>query len=231
MAFGAGMGFSAVSPWSNSGPSVASFTTYTGLYLVVVAMLSSIIGGYIAGRLRTRWVGVHSHEVFFRDTAHGFLAWAFATVLSAAALGTAASFVVGGAAAGLPQAAAQSSDVFVDSLLRTDPAANRNPIDAPTRREVARLFTANLGGTTDNTGDRVYLVQLIAANTGISPADAEKRLSDVTTQAKVAADKARKAAARLSLWLAASLLIGAFSASLAATEGGVLRDRKWSSVD
>jgi hypothetical protein len=50
----------------------------TGIYLVVIAMLSSSIGGYIAGRLRSRWIGVHSDEVYFRDTAHGFVAWAFA---------------------------------------------------------------------------------------------------------------------------------------------------------
>src|SRR5665647_791393 len=82
LAFGVGMGFSVVSPWGNSGVSATTFEIGTGLYLIVVAMLASTIGGYIAGRLRTRWVGVHTHEVFFRDTAHGFLAWAFATVLS-----------------------------------------------------------------------------------------------------------------------------------------------------
>src|ERR1039457_6225725 len=75
LAFGAGMGFSAVSPWSNSGVSASTFEIGTGLYLIVVAMLASTIGGYVAGRLRTKWAGVHTHEVFFRDTAHGFLAW------------------------------------------------------------------------------------------------------------------------------------------------------------
>ena len=75
LAFGAGMGFSAVSPWSNSGISAGTFEIGTGLYLICVAMIASSIGGYIAGRLRTKWVGVHTHEVFFRDTAHGFLAW------------------------------------------------------------------------------------------------------------------------------------------------------------
>src|SRR5208282_1974922 len=72
LAFGAGMGFSAVSPWGNSGVSANTFQIGTGIYLIVVAMLASTIGGFIAGRLRTKWVGVHTHEVFFRDTAHGF---------------------------------------------------------------------------------------------------------------------------------------------------------------
>ena len=100
LAFGAGMGFSAVSPWGNSGVSARTFEIGTGLYLIVVAMLASTIGGYVAGRLRTKWVGVHTHEVFFRDTAHGFLAWALAAVLGAAILTAAASNIAGGASSG-----------------------------------------------------------------------------------------------------------------------------------
>ena len=64
---------------SNSGISSETFKVATGIYLIVAAMLSSTIGGYVAGRLRTKWTGLHSDEVAFRDTAHGFLAWAFAT--------------------------------------------------------------------------------------------------------------------------------------------------------
>ena len=86
LAFGTGLGLSVVSPWSGSGVSATTFKIATGLYLIVIAMLSSAIGGYIAGRLRTRWIGVHSDEVYFRDTAHGFLAWAFASVLGAVLL-------------------------------------------------------------------------------------------------------------------------------------------------
>jgi hypothetical protein len=77
LAFGAGMGFSAVSPWGNAGVSASKFQIGTGIYLIVVAMLASTIGGYIAGRMRTKWLDVHAHEVFFRDTAHGFLAWRY----------------------------------------------------------------------------------------------------------------------------------------------------------
>jgi hypothetical protein len=84
VAFGAGMGFSAVSPWSDSGVSASTFNIATGIYLVLIGVISSAVGGYIAGRLRSKWTGVHTNEVFFRDTAHGFLAWAFATLISAA---------------------------------------------------------------------------------------------------------------------------------------------------
>ena len=236
LAFGTGMGFSVVSPWSGSGFSGTTFSILTGLYLIVVAMLSSSIGGYLAGRLRTRWIGAHPHEVYFRDTAHGFLAWAFATVLSAAVLGTAASQIIGGAAGGLAQVAESTTarptgpmQGYLDALLRSDPAANRNAADAAASRgELGRLLAPVLykGGEV-SASDRTYMAQVVAARTGLSQADAEKRVSEVIIEAKTATDNARKAAAKLFLWLTASLLIGAFSASLAATEGGGLRDGTW----
>lgn len=232
LAFGTGMGFSVVSPWTNAGVSATTFSIGTGLYLIVVAMIASAIGGYLAGRLRTRWVGVDTHEVHFRDTAHGFLAWAFATVLSAAVLGAAATHIIAGASAGLTQAAGSAAagpmDGYLDSLLRANPAANRNPGDmAASRSELSRLLAPTMRRGDLSAADRTYAAQVVAARTGLSQADAEKRVSDVITEAKVAADNARKAAAKLSLWFAASLLIGAFSAGLAATEGGGLRDGTW----
>src|SRR6478736_10252641 len=109
LAFGVGLGLSVVSPWSGAGVSATTFKIGTGLYLIVIAMLSSSIGGYIAGRLRTRWTGVHSDEVYFRDTAHGFIAWAFASVLGAAVLTLPASSLIGGAASGTAQGAATAA--------------------------------------------------------------------------------------------------------------------------
>lgn len=241
LAFGAGLGLSAISPWSDSGVSATTFKIGSGIYLVVAAMIASTIGGYLAGRLRTKWIGVNPHEAYFRDTAHGFLAWAFATVLSAATLGAAATHIVGGASQGLAQAAAQSAtqsgpaEMFVDRLLRADPArapaelaGNRNPGDPAMRGELARLFAASLRDGTDLAApDRAYVAQVVAARTGLSQADAEKRVADVIVEAKAAADKARKGAAQLALWLTAAMLIGAFAASLAAMEGGQLRDGTW----
>jgi hypothetical protein len=192
-AFGTGMGFSVVSPWSNSGVSSTTFSLWAGLYLVVVAMVASSIGGYLAGRLRTKWSGVHTHEVYFRDTAHGFLAWAFATVLSAAVLASATTQIVGGASMGLAQAAGSGTgqstspiDGYIDTLLRADPSANRNSQDpTASRSELARLLTSSLRDDGDlSAADRTYVEQVVAARTGLSLADAEKRVSDVITQAK-----------------------------------------------
>src|ERR1700722_11433803 len=106
-AFGAGLGLSAISPWRDSGVSASTFKTGTGIYLVIVAGMSSAGGGYLAARLRTKWAGVYTHEVFFRDTAHGFLAWAFATLLSATALSSVTGYLANGAVAGLGGATAQ----------------------------------------------------------------------------------------------------------------------------
>jgi hypothetical protein len=122
-------------------------------------------------------------------------------------------------------------DGFVGTLLRADPSSNRTPTDpAASRSELARLLASSLRDGGDlSAADRTYIVQLVASRIGLSPAEAEKRVSDVVAQAKMAADNARKAAAHLALWLTVSLLIGAFSASLAATEGGGLRDGTWNS--
>ena len=127
LAFGAGLGFSAVSPWSNSGVSASTSQIGTGIYLIVVAMLASTVGGFIAGRLRTKWVGVHEHEVFFRDTAHGFLAWGLATVLGAAFLASAASNIAGFASCA--PASGGPADYYVDALLRSNPAASQNTLE------------------------------------------------------------------------------------------------------
>jgi hypothetical protein len=236
IAFGTGLGLSVVSPWAGSGASATTFKIGTGLYFVVMAMMSSAIGGYLAGRLRTKWVGVHTDEVYFRDTAHGFLAWAFASVLGAAVLATPATSMLGGAATGASQGAANSAaqtsgpmDGYVDALLRSNNPSTQgaaNPNDS--RGELVRLFTANFKSGSDmSPADRAYVSKVVAARTGLSEQDAEKRVTEVTAQAKSELDKARKATAQLAFWLAASLLIGAFSAALAATEGGGLRDGTW----
>src|SRR5580698_2480129 len=129
LAFGVGLGLSVVSPWGGAGVSATTFKIGTGLYLVVIAMLSSSIGGYVAGRLRARWIGVRSDEVYFRDTAHGFVAWAFASLLGAVLLASPVSGLIGGGGSAAVQGAASAGrssgpmDGYVDSLLRSDTPA------------------------------------------------------------------------------------------------------------
>jgi hypothetical protein len=83
VAIGATFGFASVSPWPGVGAAASTFTIATGIWLIVTQWLSAAAGGYLAGRMRVRWHGLHTDEVFFRDTAHGLLTWATATVLVA----------------------------------------------------------------------------------------------------------------------------------------------------
>src|ERR1700694_5585403 len=93
---GAGLGLTTVSPWSNAGASATAIGVGAIIWLVVTQWIAAGLGGYLTGRLRTKWVNVHTHEVFFRDTAHGFLAWALSTVIFAALLTSAISSLVSG---------------------------------------------------------------------------------------------------------------------------------------
>jgi hypothetical protein len=235
LAFGTGLGLSMVSPWAGSGVSATTFKIGTGLYLLVIAMLASSIGGYIAGRLRTRWIGVHSDEVYFRDTAHGFIAWALASVLGAVLLASPASNMIGGAASEATRATTSAANQagpmsgYVDTLMRSDaPSAQGAGNTQEQRGEMDRLFARSFrSGSELKPADREYIARVVAARTGLSQADADKRVNEVVTQVKSDLDTARKASAQLAFWLTASLLLGAFCASLAATEGGGLRDGTW----
>src|SRR5678815_497511 len=84
LTLGPGLGLATVSPWSFTNPSPTTFGTVAAIWLVITQWLSSAFGGYLTGRLRTKWVGIRTDEVLFRDTAHGLLAWALATLLIAA---------------------------------------------------------------------------------------------------------------------------------------------------
>ena len=275
---GFGLGFSSVSPWSGNGLSAQTIGWSTVAWITFTQIAASAIGGYMAGRLRVKWASVHTDEVYFRDTAHGFLAWAVASLATAALLSTAIGNVISSgakvagsagaavAAAGTTAAAGSVaaadgntadavSGYFIDTLFRAPatgapatadatpvaPLANGAPDSSPLapaqRNEVTRIFANALRTGALPAGDKTYVAQVIAKRSGISQADAEKRvddtyaaykkaIDDATTKAKEAADTARKAAAYGSLWMFVALLCGAFIASLAATFGGRLRDRK-----
>jgi hypothetical protein len=251
LALGSGFGLAVVSPWPGTGASATTFSIMTSLWLIITQWLASGLGGYITGRLRIKWAGLHTHEVFFRDTANGFLSWAVASVVGAVFLASAASALVGGTAnmvsgvasgtaagasqgmtqaAGRPGVPADSTGYFVDSLFRTDHPSPNTPAGDP-RAEGGRILLNGLRNGGMPVGDKTYLAQLVAARTGMSQTDAEKRVDDVIAQEKAAelkarqaADAARKAAAYLSIFLALSMLIGAFIASTAAALGGRQRD-------
>lgn len=210
LSLGFGLGFSIISPWAGSGASATAVGISTIVWLLVAQMIASGLGGYLAGRLRTKWASVHTDEVYFRDTAHGFLAWATATLITAAflasavssAIGTAASAAgsaaktvatVGATAAGAAAAAgAETPDLmsyFSDSLTRSvQPSAT--PMDAAARAEVGRILATSVRNGALDPADRAYLGQMIAARTGVAQAEAEKRVDDTFARARAAAQKA-----------------------------------------
>jgi len=226
---GAGFGLAALSPWKE-GPSAMTFGIAAGIWLIVTQWLSAGLGGYVTGRLRTRWADVHTDETFFRDTAHGLITWALAAVAGAALLVAAGSSAAGGgarlaagAAKALPEAA---RDYDADLLLRRDSPETGSSANGDQRGEVLRILarTVTAGGAAE--GDRDYLIHIVAARTGLSAAEAQKRVDEISDQVKQAADTARKSAAAFSLFSAFSMLIGAFIAAAAAALGGRQRDEQ-----
>ncbi|MEO7062492.1 MAG: hypothetical protein ABI082_01800 [Dokdonella sp.] len=251
---GFGLGLSAISPWTGSGVEAKTIGVATIVWLAFTQIAAAGMGGYLAGRLRVRWVNLHTDEVYFRDTAHGFLSWAVASLVVAAFLGSAvASALSGGAsiAGSALQGAASATtsalgkmsgdgDVagyFVDTLFRrqSSATATNSESDGKVQAEAARIIIKDVQTGSLSAPDKQYLAQLVAARTGLSQDEAVQRVDSTFTAfqhsidsakdtAKKAADDARKASAYAALWFFVALLIGAFCASLAATLGGRRRD-------
>jgi hypothetical protein len=235
LALGTGIGLSSISPWSNAGASASAIGIGAIVWLVITQSLAGTMGGYLAGRMRTKWTNTHTHEVYFRDTAHGFLVWAVGLVITAGFLASAATSLVGGGAqlgvvssgnAVGNQARGQASDpndYFLYTLFRSG-RLSPYPEDASVRAEAGSILANALRQKNLAPADKAYLGQLVAARAGLSQTAAEQRVSEGFIQAQQAADTARKAVAHSMYWTFLALLIGAFCASFAATIGGKQRD-------
>ncbi|MEO8059693.1 MAG: hypothetical protein ABI671_15370 [Burkholderiales bacterium] len=203
---GAGLGLSAISPWARRGASAAAFGLSTIVWVTVTQLMASGMGGYLAGRLRARWVATHTDEVYFRDTAHGFLAWAVASLATAALLSSVITSVVGSgvqagasvaggaaAAASITAAAGQtesgsdaastSTPYFVDSLFRKEMSAVATTEVAPVAAaaptaETTRILLNSVRSGALPADDTRYLGQMVAQRSGLSQQDAEKRVTD-----------------------------------------------------
>ena len=203
IALGSGIGFASISPWTDHGVTATTFAISTAIWLIVTQWISAALGGYLAGRLRTRWAGVHTHEVFFRDTAHGLITWAVATVLVAAVLTSGVMSGVGaagrataqvaaagvqgaqaGAAAAGTQGAAGSSNsatspvsaYTLDKLFRpsgSNTGSSGSGASMDPKTETAHLIANALATGNVPDADRAYLVDQVAARTGVSQAEAQ----------------------------------------------------------
>lgn len=235
MLLGSGLGLTMVSPWSNDSASVTTLAVSTAIWLVIVQWLSSGLGGYLTGRLRTKWVGIHTDETFFRDTAHGFMAWALATLLVVGVLGSALSSAIGtgvqaastvasgaalGASAGATANAGEGSgsdatSYFVDALFRpSDPSRLAAPSaegDAAAAAQASRILLTSAAAGEVSADDKTYLGQLVAARTGLSQSDATARVDAVLAQAEQAKVAAQEAADTARKAGATFALVGALS--------------------
>lgn len=140
LALGAGFGLLSASPWSRAGVARSPLDAAAIVWMVVIQIVASGIGGYLAGRLRTKWTALHTDEVYFRDTAHGFLVWAVAVVLTAAFLGSAATAMIGGVAAGANTAA---ENAYLEGRLLS-PAASTAPAAIDPGRSPADVSVSQL---------------------------------------------------------------------------------------
>jgi hypothetical protein len=229
LSLGTGLGLASISVWSSSN-TFSKIGAAAIVWMIFTHFASSAFGGYLAGRLRTKWANIHTEEVYFRDTAHGFLAWSVAVVVTAAFLASAASAMMGNSTEASKSSSSQSATsstpantYFVDMLFRTS-IPKLDAVSAADRAEAEAIFATSLKHAELSADDRTYLDQLVAARTGLTNADADKRVGETFDKAKEAADSARKILAHTLLWAFCALLIGAFSASFTATIGGRQRD-------
>ena len=236
LAVGSSIGLASVTPWAITSASIGAFTLGAAIWLVLTQWIASGIGGYLAGRLRARWPGTHDHEVFFRDTAHGFLAWAVATLFTLTLISMAAGTSLRsgdqpGALTGRDDASVDLLAYDVDYLFRSDRSLQSASL-GDARLQADRILKVAMITNAASPQDKAYLAQLVVQETGASPAIAQGRIGEVLVREQevrqklvLAADVARKSAATLAIYTALSMLIGALIASVAAALGGLQRER------
>ena len=227
--FASGIGLAVFSPTPTWRDASFALVFLTGLYLVLVALASYGLGGYVAGRVRARVTGASAEEVEFRDGTHGLLVWALATPLTAlVAFATAQTLTrlaapEGGATGPGTSVAGENIIAYdLDWLFRTDrrPEGDVSAI----RAEAARILLTTAGHRGMSTEDRAYLVRLVAARTGLAGPDAERRVDDIARRARENIRRARASAVVIAFSGGAAALLGAVMAWFAACAGGRIRD-------
>lgn len=241
--FGSAIGLSLVSPWPNSGLPAKLVAAIATFWAMVSQIGSFLVGGYIAGRMRSRWSDAPAHEVEFRDGLHGLLVWALGVVIGAALLiATAATLVRGGAELGARVAGAAPSTAtpdplgyYADVLLRqrpTSPGAAPPPAPpavAESREEVLRVLQRSLVAGKVSDADKSHLALVVSQRSGLPPPEAQKRVDDTLAEAsrvtREAAETARRGAILAGLVTAISLLVALAAAWWGAQRGGEHRDK------
>jgi hypothetical protein len=201
----------------------------SGLYLLLAAIVAYGFGGYLAGRLRLRSATRAAADVEFRDGMHGLVAWALATLI-VALIAVAAVPSLSRVAAPSSSAAGATTLVTGENLIADDLdrlfRAERQPAGDINyaRAEAARILLTTASHRGLQSDDKAYLVRLVAARTGLSAAEAEKRVDEVIARASDNIKRARRTAVVLAFFAGAAALAGAAMAWFAAVAGGEHRD-------
>jgi hypothetical protein len=224
--FGAAIGLAIASPSATWRDTSVALALLSGLWLLLTAVASFALGGYLAGRLRATWDTTAADEVEFRDGIHGVLVWGLA-ILIGASLALVAARAAAPQAAGnaLAPSAATAEPLLafeLDRLFRAD--RPNDTVDPDIRAQAARIITTSFGHADMAADDRAYLVRMVMTRTGLAQPDAERRVAEVIAQARRAIRRARANAVILAFMAAASLLAGAAVAWYAAGFGGRHRD-------
>jgi hypothetical protein len=196
----------------------------SGIYLILQALISFGCGGYLAGRCRVPY-GRATDDVEKRDGLHGIASWALAVILGIAL----AALVALGASR--PTTLTQPTSTTEPSVLSYEidhlfRSARRPPnLDlAPLRAEAGRVLMTSSGHSGVSSDDRAYLIQLVAATTGLAGADTERRVDTVIADSRSAISRTRASTIVLAFSVATALLLGAVAAWAGAEAGGRHRD-------
>jgi hypothetical protein len=249
LTFSTAIGLSFVSPWADVGASTKVIASLAVFWVMAQQIGAAMVGGYIAGRMRSRWGEPTEHEVEFRDGLHGGLVWAIGVIISAALVlstagavartGTEAAGRVASAATANADPLAYQADVLLRSGGTRAPGVTPGAVapsgpqaagtqNADQRAEVVRILARSVAAGGLSEPDRSYLVGVVAQRSDLPQPEAEKRVNDAYAEAgraaKEAADKARRAAVVTGFVTAASLLVALGAAWWAAQRGGHHRD-------
>jgi hypothetical protein len=224
MTFAGSIGLAVASPSPSWRDTSIALAILSGVWVLVVVVGSISLGGYLAGRVRSTWAA-SSDEIEFRDGAHGLLVWGLTIAIGSMLIWLSASTISAVAPSRTDKVAGEPAflQLEVDRLFRSERPPEQASPEA--RAEAARIIMTGLGHSGIAPEDRVHLVRLVSARTGLGPADADRRVTLVVNEAKASSRRARASGIIVGFLTAAALAAGAAAAWFAAGIGGSHRDQ------
>ena len=227
MTFAAALGLAVASPSPTWRDASVALALLSGLWILLVAVGSFALGGYLAGRVRSSWA-TKPDEIEFRDGTHGLLVWALAVVIGGVLTWATATAIssVSAARPAVDRGTAEEPAFLaleLDRLLRSERRLERPDTEA--RSEAGRILLTGIGRRDMAAEDRAHLVRLVSARTGLAPPDADRRVTQIIAESRQAARRARANGVIIGFMTGASLAAAAVAAWLAAGIGGRHRDQ------